>query len=260
MKVSVLTDNHSGDQMEAEHGLSYFIEHDGQNILFDAGQSDMFLRNASKMNVDPGKTDQIVLSHGHYDHGNGLSHIPGHRLICHPGCFARRYGASDKRFIGLKNSREELSQMFDLCVSTGPYRITGKIIFLGEIPRVTGFESGKTTFVFEDGSPDYVADDSALAIVLTEGLFIITGCAHAGIVNTIEHAKKATGMQKIVGILGGFHLKEQDIQTLETISYLQKEEVRYVIPSHCTGLPAMAAFYDAFGIRQIRTGDVLTIT
>lgn len=259
MKLSVLIDNRAGSRTEAEHGLSYFIEHDGKNILFDAGQSEMFLRNAAKMNVDLRKTDKIVLSHGHYDHGNGLCHIPGRALLCHPGCFKKRYSKIDRRYIGLKYSKEELSSMFDLTTTISPFEITKKIVFLGEIPRKTSFESKNTIFMFEDGSADFVPDDSALAIMLSEGLFIVTGCGHAGIVNTIEHAKNVTGMKKVAGIMGGFHLKEHDIQTRETISYLRNEAVRYVIPSHCTDLPALAAFYDAFCIRQVRTGDVLTI-
>ncbi|MBN2864015.1 MAG: MBL fold metallo-hydrolase, partial [Bacteroidales bacterium] len=145
----------------------------------------------------------------------------------------------------------------DLRITTDPLKITEKIFFLGEIPRLTDFESKKTSFVFEDGTPDYVMDDSALAFILPEGLFIVTGCGHAGVVNTFEHARRITGISNLCGIIGGFHLKEIDLQTKETIRYLKENKVKNIYPSHCTELPALSAFYMEFGIRQVKTGDIL---
>jgi 7,8-dihydropterin-6-yl-methyl-4-(beta-D-ribofuranosyl)aminobenzene 5'-phosphate synthase len=258
MKIFVLTDNYSGSSTLAEHGLSYLIEHDGKRILFDTGQSDVFLRNAEKKDITVKESDIIVLSHGHYDHGNGLDFIKGMTLICHSGCFRRRYRRRDKGYIGLKSTQEELSERFNLTVSDEPLKIGNEIFFLGEIPRLTEFESKQTPFMFEDGNPDYVMDDSALAIILDEGLFVITGCGHAGIVNTLEHARRITGINKLVGILGGFHLKEQGVQLDKTISYLKENKLKYIMPSHCTELPALSAFHDNFGIRQVRTGDILS--
>jgi len=258
MKISVLTDNCAGTWTTAAHGLSYLIEYDGKRILFDTGQSDLFLRNAGIMEVSMDNLDITVLSHGHFDHGNGLGSLKGGTLLCHPACFVNRYRQKDGKPIGLKMSEHELSSLFDLKTTDKPYRITGKIYFLGEIPRRTDFESKTTTFKFEDGSPDFVNDDSALAVVLPEGLFIITGCGHSGIVNTCEYAREVSGISKLYGIMGGFHLKEIDIQTKETIKYLKENKLTHIFPSHCTELPALTAFYEAFGIRQVRTGDIFT--
>jgi len=258
MKISVLTDNHAGSNTNAEHGLSYLIEFDGKRILFDTGQSDLFLKNAATMNVSPGNNDMIILSHGHFDHGNGLSHLTGGRLICHPGCFVKRYRRQDNISIGLENSKIELSSKFDLQTTDQPLKITENIYFLGEIPRLTGFESQKTSFVFEDGSPDFVMDDSALALIMPEGLFVVTGCGHSGIVNTLEYARKVTGISKLYGVMGGLHLKENDVQTQETIKYIRENNLTHIFPSHCTELPALCAFHKAFSIRQLETGDILT--
>lgn len=259
MKISILTDNYSGVLYQAEHGLSYLIEHDRKRILFDTGQSDMFIKNAGKMNLDILDIDLIILSHGHLDHGNGLEYLPGGRLVCHPGCFIARYRKVDRTYIGLKSSKDEIDAKFELMTSIVPYFISGNIVFLGEIPRVTSFESQTTPFVFADGSADFVSDDSAIAMRTHEGLFIVTGCGHAGIVNTIEHAKKTTGENRIYGIIGGFHLKENNHQTSETIRYLKENKLKYVLPSHCTELPSLSAFYDSFGLRQVKTGDILSI-
>ena len=256
MKISVLTENHAGSYTMAEHGLSYLIEHHGKRILFDTGQSDLFMKNAKKMNISIDNIDMIILSHGHYDHGNGLSYLHEGSLVCHPGCFVKRYSRKDNRYIGLKNTRDELQKKFNLKNSEQPYKITEKIIFLGQIPRRTDFESKSTSFIFEDESPDFVIDDSALALILSEGLFVVTGCGHSGVVNTLEHAKKVTGISNIYGIIGGFHLKEIDSQTKETIRYLKDNKVKHALPSHCTELHALSAFYEAFSIRQVKSGDM----
>jgi 7,8-dihydropterin-6-yl-methyl-4-(beta-D-ribofuranosyl)aminobenzene 5'-phosphate synthase len=258
MKISILTENSPGTFTAAEHGLSYLIEHEGKRILFDSGQSDLFLKNAAIMGVDMDNIDNIILSHGHYDHGNGLQHLDGGQLVCHPGCFVKRYSSVGNRYIGLKLTLDEVTKKFSLLSSTEPNYISPSVIFLGEIPRITPFESKTTGFVFEDGSPDFVMDDSALALLVDEGIFVVTGCGHAGVVNTLEHAKQVSGRQKIAGIMGGFHLKENNLQTKETIKYLEKEGVQEVYPSHCTALPALAAFHSVFGIRQIKTGDIIS--
>jgi 7,8-dihydropterin-6-yl-methyl-4-(beta-D-ribofuranosyl)aminobenzene 5'-phosphate synthase len=216
----------------------------------------MFLKNAEAMHVSLTQIDTIVLSHGHFDHGNGLEYISGYRLRCHPGCFVKHYRKTDRSYIGLKNTKDELARRFELITSATPYKISEKIFFLGEIPRLTDFESQTTSFVFEDGTPDYVPDDSAVVIILPEGLFVITGCGHAGVVNTLEHAKKITGVNTLYGIMGGFHLKERNTQTQNTIRYLLENKLRHVYPSHCTDLPALSLFYETFGNNLVRTGSI----
>jgi 7,8-dihydropterin-6-yl-methyl-4-(beta-D-ribofuranosyl)aminobenzene 5'-phosphate synthase len=258
MTISVLTENQPGNFTAAEHGLSYLIEHDDRKILFDTGQSDLFLKNARSMDIDMTGVSAIVLSHGHFDHGDGLQYLAGGDLICHPGCFVKRYRKMDHSYIGLRNSKEELAMKFNLITSSEPYAVNDRIIFLGEIPRITTFESKQTPFVLEDDTPDFVMDDSAMAMLTDTGMFIITGCGHAGIVNTLEHAKKITGETRIFGVMGGFHLKQVNRQTEETIRYLKQHQVKNVLPSHCTDHPALALFHENFGKRQVKTGDIFT--
>ncbi len=257
MIISVLTENNAGKLTAAEHGLSYLIETDGKRILFDTGQSDLFLRNADIMGVSLKEIDMIILSHGHFDHGNGLEHLPGGTLLCHPGCFIRRYRQSDHSYIGLKYSREELAGKFNLITSREPYRISDSVVFAGEIPRITSFESKVTPFSLDDGTPDFVTDDSALIMTLPQGLFIITGCGHAGIVNTMKHASAITGIDEIYGIMGGFHLKEDNLKTTETVHYLEDKTVTHILPSHCTAGAALVRFRSTFDTRPVRTGECL---
>ncbi len=256
MTITILTDNFPGDNTGAEHGLSYLIEHDGKKLLFDAGKSDLFLKNASAMGIDIADIDMIILSHGHFDHGGGLEYLEGGTLVCHPKCFVKRYRNKDNLYIGLKNSRDDISKKFNLILAEKPYKIIDRIYFSGEIPRITGFESQSTSFEFEDGTPDFVMDDSAAGFLLKDGLFVVTGCGHSGIVNTLEHMREITGTDKIYGIMGGFHLKEIDRQTRETIQYLKDNKVQHVYPSHCTAPPVLSLFLKTFDAEQVVTGGV----
>jgi 7,8-dihydropterin-6-yl-methyl-4-(beta-D-ribofuranosyl)aminobenzene 5'-phosphate synthase len=256
MTISILADNFPGHNLPSEHGLSYLIEFDGKRLLFDTGQSNLFLMNARSMGIDMKNIDMIILSHGHFDHGDGLMFLLRGRLICHPGCFVKRYRKADHSYIGLESSKEELAGKFDLITSSKPYKITEKILFLGEIPRITDFESKHTSFVLEDGTPDFVMDDSAVVLMPDEGLFVITGCGHSGIVNTLEHAKTVTGTGKLYGIMGGFHLKENNRQTQETIRYLKESGMMHIYPSHCTDNPALSLFHKKFNSPRVKTGEI----
>jgi 7,8-dihydropterin-6-yl-methyl-4-(beta-D-ribofuranosyl)aminobenzene 5'-phosphate synthase len=255
MKLTVLTENVAGGRFGAEHGLSYLIEHDGKTILFDTGHSDMFLKNASKLGYDLQKdVDTIVLSHGHWDHGDGLRYISGKRLITHPAVFMKRYRAADNSYIGLALSKEETEKRFELTTSKDAYQITDRIIYLGEIPGTNDFEAKSTTFIDDNGNEDFVPDDSAMVFILDDGIAVVTACSHSGICNITEHARKVTGIEKVKAVIGGFHLKKDNRQTRETIKYFKSLKVEKLFPSHCTELPALSVFYSEFKIDQVKTG------
>ncbi|MBE9467310.1 MAG: MBL fold metallo-hydrolase [Bacteroidetes bacterium] len=255
MNLTVLNDNAPGGIFSSEHGLSYIIE-DDEKILFDVGPSDVFIRNAKKANIDLNEIKTIALSHGHYDHGNGLMNLKNKTLICHPESFIKRYSRNNTKYIGLPINIEQAGKQFNLITTTKPYNISKNIIFLGEIPRENDFEAKTTTFNKEDGSPDFVIDDSALAIKSEKGLIIVTGCSHAGICNIINYAIKVTGNNKVYAVIGGFHLKKDDEVTMKVINFIKKLNIERIYPSHCTELPALSKFYEHFKIKQVRSGDV----
>jgi len=258
MKITVLTENVAGGNFLAEHGLSYLIEIDGEKILFDTGHSDVFLKNAKLLGIDiENEVKTVVLSHGHWDHGDGLRFIENKKLITHSGSFSKRFGKSDHRQVGLSLSKEEIQKKFELSETMSHYQITKNLFFLGEIPRLNDFESQTTSFEFKNGNDDFVSDDSALAAIVNNELIVITGCSHSGICNICEQAKKVIGISKIKAVIGGFHLKQQNRQTLETIEYFKINRVEKLYPSHCTQLPALVAFYEKFKIVQVKTGMIL---
>lgn len=255
MKITVLTENVAGGKLLAEHGLSYLIEIDDEKILFDTGHSDVFLKNAKTLEIDiENEVKTIVLSHGHWDHGDGLRFIENKKLITHPASFSKRFGKSDNRYVGLSLSKEEIQKKFTLSETINHYQISTNLVFLGEIPRLNDFESQETSFVFESGDDDFVPDDSAIAAVVNNELVVITGCSHSGICNICEQAKKITGISKIKAVIGGFHLIYNDRQTLETVQYFKNNQVEKLYPSHCTQLPVLSAFYNEFKIIQVKTG------
>lgn len=260
MRLTVLTDNAAGGSCAAEHGLSYLIESRSGPVLFDTGHSDIFLKNAQQLGIDIDRTNTVVLSHGHWDHGDGLRHLRDKRLICHPGVFIRRYRGNGEENIGLSLDADELHRRFDVVTTEDPLQVNEEITFLGAIPRENDFESQSTSFVDEDGNEDFVPDDSALAIVEDEALVVVSGCAHSGICNIIEHARRVTGIKQVAAVFGGFHLMGGDRQTEETIAFFHDNSIRRVHPSHCTQLPALAAFHHAFGIQQVKTGTVFEVS
>lgn len=258
MKIVVLTENVAGKRFLAEHGLSYLVEIDGEKILFDTGHSNVFLKNAALLGIDIcNDIENVVLSHGHWDHGDGLQFLKNKTLITHPASFKKRFRKIDHSPVGLSFTKEKILKKFRLTETINHWQITGNLWFLGEIPRLNEFESKTTPFIFENGEDDFVPDDSALAAIVNQELIVITGCSHAGICNICEYAKRVTGISRIKAVIGGFHLKYQNQQTFETVEYFKKNAVEKLYPSHCTELPVLAKFHDAFGIEQVKTGMII---
>lgn len=259
MRIRILTENCASGKFGAEHGLSYLVEA-GKKILFDTGHTDLFLRNAKLMNISLDTVKTVVLSHGHWDHGNGLKYIEGKKLITHPNAFIKRYRKGGRENIGLNLSYEEISERFDLFTSAKPFKISENIVYLGEIPRENDFEAKTTNFILENKADDFVMDDSAIVVIEKDGLVIISGCSHSGICNIIEYAKKVTMTDMVKAVIGGFHLRDKGHQTMETIKYLKRKNIKSIYPSHCTYLPALAEFYREFGIEHIKSGMVLNFS
>ena len=269
----------------AEHGFSALLEisyvHENatksNKFLFDTGVSkDGIVYNSDVLGVNLRDIETIVLSHGHFDHISGLISIlrrlkKSVEIIVHSDAFLRRwlvYPNGNKARMDFLNE-EEINQ------AGGIIRKVDKISFLprnenrlsnkrtdhpnnrvmisGEIPRVTKFEKGFSLQYKEkdnenDLIPDpLVCDDQALIMnVRNKGLIILTGCGHAGIINTIKFAKKVTGIEKIHCVIGGFHLSGQDYEDSIslTLAELTKVDPHYIVPCHCTGWKATNKIID----------------
>lgn len=262
--ITILSDDRcENDKCLASHGLSIIIENDNFKVLFDVGQNDYFLKNAITLNKKLDDVNCIVLSHGHYDHSLGLKYLNSRqKIICHPNCVIWRKSKRTNEYNGLPFTKEEFENKFDIKYSNSPYKITNNIIFLGEIERLNDFECKKFPSTLKNGSDDIALDDSGLVIKTPKGLVIISGCGHSGICNTIEYAKKITRENKILSVIGGFHLKDIDEQTKKTIQYFKDNQIKNVYLGHCNADIVCQYFKEQlsndFNIKTIGVG--LTIT
>ena len=267
MKLTVLMDNHTYiDQYYlGEPAVCYLIEDGDHVILLDTGYSDAVLVNAERMGIDLGRVTDIVLSHGHNDHTGGLPVFFARftqpvRLIAHPAALLPK--RVDGLLVGSPLSLDQLPQQVTPRLLTKPSAVSEHVMFLGEIPRMYPFERERS--IGESSAAcgccweaDALLDDTSLALTLPEGVFVVTGCAHAGVCNTVAYAKQLAGNPRVLGVLGGFHLFEADETLTQTILTLGALGVERVYPAHCTSLAVKGAFLQAMETVEVGVGLTL---
>lgn len=273
MKLTVLVDNNTliDRYFLGEPGLSFWIQEGATQILFDVGYSNAFILNAQKMKIKLLETRFLVLSHGHLDHTWGLdpllrlyteAHIEGMpvtipTLVAHPEVFA------SKKIDGLKEigsliCATKLKKHMVLHLTKDPFWLTDKLVFLGEIKRSNDFENQAPVGEVHEGEgvkPDFLWDDTALAYKGEKGLVIITGCSHSGICNIMEYAKKVCGHDKVIDVIGGFHLMSPPQRQLDqTLEYFRNLKPEVVHPCHCVDLDCKIALSKVSPIQEVGVG------
>ncbi|MGB9854526.1 MAG: MBL fold metallo-hydrolase [Candidatus Bathyarchaeales archaeon] len=246
----------------AEHGFSMLVRvfsgDKSHSVLFDAGISPHgVIINAKRMGINLAEIECIVLSHGHYDHFGGLpaivkavekNDLP---IIVHEDMFKIRGVANTDgtiRKYPLFPAEEKVKPAKYIKTKQPQLMADDLILVTGEIPRKTSFEKGylpHRAFVDGEWQPDpWIWDDSALVInIKHKGSVIMSGCAHAGIINTILYAQQLTGTENVYAVLGGFHLagKENEPRINRTVKELKKVNPKLVAPFHCTGWRGICA-------------------
>jgi len=261
----------------AQHGLSVFLElgygPEKMRLLWDTGaSSEVMLHNADALNIDLCHLDLICLSHGHYDHTGGLMGVLQRRngricILAHPDIFAPKLKARPAlQYIGPPFRRAEAEAAGAIMLDCqGPVAIAPGVVTTGEVPRLEACEKVDGFWTVRDGQycEDSIPDDQALAINLPgKGLVVITGCAHSGIINTIRHAQKITGVEELHAVIGGFHLMEADEKRIEaTAEALRRLGPAFVRPGHCTGQKAVCRLQEALGerCRPLTVGDSIPL-
>jgi len=245
------------NSISAEHGFSALVSITSggrvRTVLFDFGFSETgALENARSLNVDLSTVEMLALSHGHVDHTGGFKALvaaigkPGIKILAHPAAFRRDRVikiTDDFKITMPKLEKQEIAAAnVELVESEGPVSmLDGGLYFLGGIPRKTDFEKGAASFRYQENGEekwDGIDDDTSLvANVKGKGLVVLSGCAHAGIVNTVNYARELTGVNDIYAVMGGFHLTGGEFAGViePTARALKVINPRYVVPTHCTG-------------------------
>ncbi len=256
------------DTLLAEHGLSLLITAhrggDSAQVLLDAGYSQVGVpHNLDLLGVDLGGLEAVVLSHGHMDHFGALPQVLERvgrplPLVVHPAALeGRRYLQipTGARVAFPPLAAETLTAAgAELTWAEEPYLPSSRLwAASGAVPRVTDFEKGMPGALKDTGqgpAPDSMPDDMAIVLRLKgKGLAVISGCAHAGIVNTVRHAQALCGEEKVHAVIGGFHLGGPAFEPIigRTVQELKAMAPEVVMPMHCTGRKAQAALEEAFG-------------
>lgn len=264
-RITVLCENTVGALVgTGEHGFSAFIETEAGKYLFDTGSGSSIIRNALLWRKDLTGIKKIFLSHGHRDHTGGLPEVLTVRgeveVLAHPHIFVERIAVlrederEEKRFAGIPYRRGYLEVSGARFVLKKEFYEPEKGIFLtGEVPRNTSFEKPDPRLFAKmngDWVTDQFLDDQSLVLDTPKGLVIIFGCAHSGMINTINHVMEKTGMDKIYAIFGGTHLQFLTPEQLEeSIDAIKRLAIEYIGVSHCTGMRASMRLAQEFGDR-----------
>jgi len=252
MKITNLVNNTVRARgLLAEHGLSFLVEVGDARVLFDTGQGKVLMHNMRELHVRPDTVERVVLSHGHDDHGGGLEaflrEAPHAKVCLHPSSLDRKFkrrvkGASQ---IGMPPTGERALRARGerLVWTAGPTEIAPGVYVTGEIPRRTSFEDTGGGFYLDEActKPDPLRDDQALYFESPKGLVLVLGCAHSGVVNTMDYVSQLTKRDTFHAVLGGMHLLRASGERLEkTAEALERRQPALISPAHCTGSKAEA--------------------
>jgi 7,8-dihydropterin-6-yl-methyl-4-(beta-D-ribofuranosyl)aminobenzene 5'-phosphate synthase len=263
-RITILCENTVGARIgSAEHGFSAFIETQQGNLLFDTGAGRFLLDNAIAFGKDLRSVKKVFLSHGHYDHTGGLPQMLTVKgevdVYAHPDVFLDRIAIPKNkggrvRYVGIPYRKiylETLGARFRW--NTNFTEVEKGVFLTGEVPRKTTFEKLDQRLQSRAGETyglDQFKDDQSLVIDSPQGLIIVLGCAHSGMINIIHHVMAQTGKEQIHCLIGGTHLDFLGSEQLEaSIEALRGFSISWIGVSHCTGLRAAARLSQVFGDR-----------
>ena len=252
-------------RIKAEFGLSIYIETDCMKILFDAGASEIFYDNAERLGIDLKDVDACVISHGHYDHSNGVPKFcevnSKSGIYMHENAFGKTYGAVNGKFnsnpCGLEWTDVEMDMISKrLHFTGGPLWLDEDIVISGTIPDFGNHDSTEEFFRMKDDGTlekDDMSHEQFLAIRNgEEGVYVFSACSHKGIGSVLEYAFELFPNDSIVAVIAGMHLFQADLDEIYYVAdKIKSYNPRLIFPVHCTGMEAIFEFKKEFGEKCI---------
>lgn len=274
LKVTVLS-TMLADQGLGEWGYSALVEVDGHKFLFDTGANpDVVLKNAKSLGIDLSDVEDVVISHNHDDHTGGLITLRHELMKKNPSAMSRTHvsaniflprlkadGSDDNGLTPLRAEYERLGGRF--IVHEDATEIATGVWFTGPVPRkypeTNWSTEGLKLHTTAGDVIDNVPEDAALVFSTPDGLVVLTGCGHAGIVNISEYAQKIAGPAHVFAVIGGLHLFAKSDEVVDwTGAQLRRMGVRYLLAGHCTGIEATWRLRSALGLTR-KTAPVSSV-
>ncbi len=250
MRITVLVENTGPSELKIEHGLSLYIEFNDKKYLLDAGPSDSFFKNAHALSIDLGRVDKAVLSHGHYDHGDGfmvfLNQYKDKVVYGAKNIFDDYYSGSggSVHYIGLSSKLKQMKNRFNTI--SKDTKIDEKIyLILDDVSNTKEIGVQKKLYKKVDDvlQPDNFNHELSLVFDTPKGLVICNSCSHAGLESIVDNIKKRLN-KPVYAYVGGLHMKSTK-NHIETSSFTEEQiqnlcifiekNIQYVLTGHCTG-------------------------
>ena len=262
MRWTVLSDNRTSDPaFETEHGLSILLETEKHNILLDTGASDMFIRNAERLEKDLSRVDYVFVSHGHNDHAGGLKHFmeinKQAKVIVSPDAISGTFYSKRGHLHSITTEWPEIPQERLLALEHSG-SIDDDIYVIAHIPHIHPMPEGNQHLFVQDAQRQYIQDDFRHELALHTDGFLFTGCAHSGLENIL-----AACPYPVNSVVGGFHLLDgqESEEELQTLAKGLKEDYRSTqfYTSHCTGDKVFEIMKGVMGeqLQSFRCGTII---
>jgi len=255
LTITQLVENTAvGPGLLGEHGNAFLIEADGYYLLFDTGQGLTLRHNAKQLDAPIKSIESIILSHGHYDHMGGLAealNMTGPiNLYLHPEAMGSKFNQNGRNIgASMTDVMKTPSLTRKIIHTRKPTEISKGIYVTGEIPRTHKIEETGGPFYTDQKLKhhDTLIDDQALYIETYQGVVVILGCGHSGVINTLDYIHTLSSSRPIHAVIGGMHLLNAKPERLAfTGDALEHFSIPYLAPNHCTGLNAICDFKNRF--------------